>query len=190
MVFTDEKCLRNFSNSKVRVWRERGTALDEENVITNPNKRRISINLWGYIAPEGFGRIFWAPKKMKSIDYMQILYDFLNDYDMTGKVLMQDNASIHGTALIKQLMKEERLNVLKWPARSPDLNPIENCWSLMQRMVDKEALKRGGINSEAELFDVAQQSFSKISNQTISNLYSSMKDRLTEVQFRKGGIVR
>ena len=36
---------------------------------------------------------------MKSADYMQILCDFLNNYDMTGKVLIQDKASIHTTAL-------------------------------------------------------------------------------------------
>ena len=38
----------------------------------------------------------------------------------------QDNAPCHTARSIKQYMEEKRLNLMPWPARSPDLNPIEN----------------------------------------------------------------
>ena len=30
-------------------------------------------------------------------------------------------------------LKENNIDVLPWPARSPDLNPIENIWAYMDR---------------------------------------------------------
>lgn len=187
IVFTDEKTLRNYSNTPIRVRREKGTGFDAENIIANPNKKRVNVNLWGFITSDGHRGLIRAPKKMKSYQYQQILYDFLFDYDMTGSILMQDNASIHCTNLIKDLIKEEHIEVLKWPSRSPDLNLIEHCWSYLQKMVDKKALEIGGINSEDELFSIALNCWHKMPRTLIHHLYSSMEDRLKEVQLKKGG---
>lgn len=190
IVFTDEKTLRNFSNSPAKVRREKGSGYDEENIISNPNKNRISINLWGFITSDGYRGLFKAPKKMKSFEYLQILYDFLFEYDMKGSVLMQDNASIHSTNLIKEMIVEENIECLKWPARSPDLNIIENCWFCLQKMVDKVAISQGGINDEDTLFRIAKECWHKIPRRIILSLYSSMSDRLLEVQKRNGSITK
>ena len=34
-------------------------------------------------------------------------------------------------------MEEKRLNLMPWPARSPDLNPIESLWSWMDCKLQK-----------------------------------------------------
>ncbi|POM73677.1 Transposase [Phytophthora palmivora] len=35
----------------------------------------------------------------------------------------QDNASIHTSGATKEFLKEENVDVMDWPAKSPDLNP-------------------------------------------------------------------
>ena len=50
-------------------------------------------------------------------------------------VFMQDNALCH-TA--KTFLSEEDVTVMEWPAQSPDMNPIENVWKLLNERVKEK----------------------------------------------------
>ena len=46
-------------------------------------------------------------------------------------VFMQDNAPCQTAKSVKTFLSEEDITVIEWPAQSPDMNPIENVWKLL-----------------------------------------------------------
>ena len=48
---------------------------------------------------------------------------------------MGDNARPHRAHIVTDFLHQEAVTTLPWPAKSPDLNPIEMFWDMMGRRV-------------------------------------------------------
>ena len=79
--------------------------------------------------------------------------------------------------------EDNLLSCLPWPAQSPDLNPIEHLWDVLERKVrSRWPLPK----NKKELVNVLQEEWSKIEPEVLENLVESIPRRVKAVIEAKG----
>ena len=68
----------------------------------------------------------------------QSLQPSINHFNLGQRcIFMRDNDPAYTSALIKDWLKRERIQILPWSPYSPDFNPIENLWDEFERRIKK-----------------------------------------------------
>lgn len=101
-------------------------------------------------------------------------------------VFMQDNAPSHAAHKTTEYLKQlgfDGPRKMKWPANSPDLNPIENLWSIMKRRLYANGRQ---FRSNAELWEAILDISRGITADDILQLTNSMDRRLLQVISKQG----
>ena len=93
----------------------------------------------------------------------------------------QDNDPKHTSKVAKQFLETEVPETIDWPSNSPDINPIENIWSILKRRVEKR--KPSNIH---ELDQFLHEEWKKFEKTIINNLVHSMKSRCLAIIESKG----
>ncbi len=159
----------------------------------------------------GGGVMFWAgimgrelvgplrvteDAKMTSAKYIEFLTDhFLPWYKKKNRafrskiIFMHDNAPSHAAkntsvSLAAMGIKWEKLMV--WPPSSPELNPIENLWSILKRKIYEGGRQ---LASKPQLWEAILTSCKEIQAETLQKLTSSMDARSVKVISKKGSYV-
>ena len=103
-------------------------------------------------------------------------------------VFQQDNAACHASSVTKQALQEmfPDRHVTDWPAKSPDLSPIENFWAWVLRQLQTSV---DSINTVAELKAGIAKVIASATPQQCSKYISSMPGRLQKVVDRKGDYI-
>ncbi|CAO4381249.1 unnamed protein product [Caenorhabditis nigoni] len=99
-------------------------------------------------------------------------------------IFQQDNAPIHKSNSTLAWLAAKGIKDMKWPACSPDLNPIENLWGILARRVYKNGRQ---FNSIQELKDAVQEEWDRVTSVELQNLVASMPNRVCEVIKKDGG---
>nr|KAG5705938.1 hypothetical protein BaRGS_010828 [Batillaria attramentaria] len=99
-------------------------------------------------------------------------------------ILMDNNARPHRARIVDQYLEEESMELMEWPARSPDLNPIEHVWDMIGRAVRARV---NPLRTLAQLGQALQQEWDQIPQQTIRSLICSMRRRCQAVISARGG---
>ena len=94
---------------------------------------------------------------------------------------MQDNAPAHRAHMTKDYLKKLGFcgpRIMDWPSNSPDLNPIENLWSIIKRGVYRNGRQ---YERKEDLWQEIVRVTGKILPAEIQKLTSSMDNRLCQI---------
>lgn len=178
-IFTDETCYQLFRNT-IRRWSK-----DPKAEVKRIPKNRQKIMAWGSFSIRGLVGYHSFTTIMDGPYYVQILQDhlILNARKQFGRCwrLQQDNDPKHKSRIVKQFLDKEVPETMDWPSNSPDVNPIENLWSIIKRRVEK----RKPINLK-ELDKFLHEEWEEIDMVIINNLIKSMKPRCLALIESKG----
>ncbi|GFX53791.1 transposable element Tc3 transposase [Trichonephila clavipes] len=88
-------------------------------------------------------------------------------------LFMDDNATCHRTLAVQDCLDSEGIIPLVWPARSPDLNPIENVWDALGRQV---AGRNYPPTNKNTLIRALTEEWDKLPQQLLDNVVQKIYD--------------
>ena len=187
VLFTDEcRATLDGPDGWCRGWLVNGT--------TKPTRARRQqggggVMFWAALIGKEVVGPFRVPDglKMNAQSYTQFLKENLLPAAFKKKIIfMQDNAPSHAARytidfLAKHGFKEDKFMI--WPPASPDLNPIENYWSILKRQI-----YIGGRQYawKDELWCGICEASKSITANEIQKLSKSVDGRLVEILSNKG----
>ncbi|CAF1312566.1 unnamed protein product [Rotaria sordida] len=178
-IFTDEASFQLFRNT-VRRWSKHPN--DEYKRIP---KNRQKVHVWGAVSVKGVLTCHTFRCNLDGPYYVHILKNFLlpaarRQFHWNWR-LQQDNDPKHRSNICKQFIRKNVPELLDWPSNSPDVNPIENIWSIVKRKVEKRKPKN---TDELELF--LAEEFKNTDINVVKNCVMSMKNRCLSLISSKG----
>ena len=142
-----------------------------------------SVHVWGIIA-QGYRRLIILPiGSINAQKYVRLCLSKVRA-DLAGGIFMQDGAPCHTANSTKAYLARMGIRVMEWSARSPDLNPIETLWAIVQRAVSLR-----GPKDRDELIRFVQQEWDRIPQSTIDALCASYEARCRECIRLRGATV-
>lgn len=190
ILFTDESkfCL-DFHDGRRRVWRTQGERFSDCCIAEHDRFGGGSVMAWGGISYDGRTDLYVINNgTLTGLRYRdEILERFVLPYAGAigdGFVLMDDNARPHRANVVNAYLETAGIDRMYWPAKSPDLNPIEHVWDILQRKLSARARKP---STTAELAVALVDEWAQISRVEIRKLIRSLPKRFQEVVQARGG---
>ena len=121
------------------MYRADGTRYKKEHVQPVDRSGRVSVPLWGFFTGEAGGKLVRIDGRLTAIKYIDLLEENLlpfiaENYPDRPVRFIHDNSPIHTARIVKRWFDgHPDIQVLPWPAKGADLNPIENVWADMIR---------------------------------------------------------
>ena len=173
------------ADRRVRVWRQRGDRFREELVAKVVAHGGGSIHVWGAIWTGGRSELVVLQQNVTGPVYRDILHNHLATIEglPPNWILQDDNARPHRSQVVQQFKETSGIQSLPWPARSPDLNPIEHVWDILGRRVRQHHEATGTL---VQLSARLVQEWNNIPQALLDTLVHSMTDRVRAVISSKG----
>ena len=141
--------------------------------------------VWGSISAEGVGPLVRLEGSVHAGVYKALVEEHvlpvLRRAVNQPAIFQQDNAPCHKAKSVLDVFRREGVEVMDWPAQSPDLNPIENVWKILG-----QRSKARNPKTTEELWLALKKEWNLISVEEIQNLIASCSRRCQHVIKTKG----
>ncbi|GFW10010.1 transposable element Tcb2 transposase [Trichonephila clavipes] len=179
-LFTDESRFSLSSDShRILICRERGNRNHPSNIIERERNGGHGVLVWGGIMLGSCTdlHIFDAGSVNGTRYCKEILLPYVRRF--RGAMGLQflfvdDNAPCHCRVAAEKVLESEDIERMDWPARSPDLNPIEHVWDFLGKRLTARILPPVTI---LELRLALQDEWAAMPQQLIDTLILSMDRR-------------
>ena len=186
IIFSDEASVSlASSDGRLRLWLRSAKKVPLGLVLPSMQCGGGRFLIWGAIWTGGRSELHVMRQTVTSDRYIAILDQHVRPHIPTGRLFMDDNATPHTSGATRAFKEQIGLRQLPWPAKSPDLNPIENVWSWMKYRLRKQ-LQQGDTLQRVET--IVLHLWNEIPQQLIDGLISSMMRRVREVIANRGAI--
>lgn len=153
-----------------------------------------SVMIWAGINFYGKTELAFLEGKQDSRCYTRTLDGFLlpfiekirREQHLNQVIFQQDGASIHTSHHTNDHLNAMGIKHMKWPAKSPDLNPIENVWGQLALLVYENGRQ---FESREDLKIAIRKSWDKIQLSYLQRLVESMTSRMVEVVLSRGASI-
>lgn len=190
VIWSDETKINRFqSDGKAYFWSRPHETIQKHHVKQTVKHGGGSLMVWGCFTWWHLGPIVRINGIMKKEDYLQIIQSHLPDfversaYPEDEVIFQQDGDPKHTAKVVQNWLSGQKFHLMKWPAQSPDLNPIENLWSILKRRLGQH--NRAPTSIE-ELWNRVKSEWEAIPSEFKENLVESMPKRMKSVIKNKG----
>ena len=145
------------------------------------------VLIWRAFLADTKSELKFVDGNQDSVKYVSTLRMHLQPFiDTENHIFQQDKAAIHKSRYTMSWIRDQGINVMEWPAFSPDLNPIENLWGIMTQQVYAGGKR---YNTKDELKKAVLEAWAAISPTTLTDLDHSMRKRCIRVLVHRGAYI-
>lgn len=189
VVFTDESRFSlQHPDGRTRVWRRRGERFREDCIQPVTPYGGGSVMVWGGFSAQHRTPLYHVQGNLTGQRYrdeilVPLAVPLLRQIGPQA-VLQDDNARPHRARLVDDFLQQAGVTRLDWPACSPDLNPIENMWDLLERRVQENHPPPLTLQ---QLLALLQLEWQAVPQAELRTLVESMRRRCMECSANRGG---
>ncbi|GFX66592.1 transposable element Tcb1 transposase [Trichonephila clavipes] len=188
VVFPDESriCLQHH-DGRIRVWIHRGERMLNSCVIHHHTGHAQGIMVWGGIGYHSRTLLVRIAGTLNSQRYIsEVLESVVLPYlqGLSTAIFQHYNTQPHVARIVQRFFVNHQIELLPWPARSPDLWPIENMWSMVAKRLTQITPPAA---TPDQLWQRVEASWSAVPQEHIQSLFESMPRRVAVVISINGG---
>jgi transposase len=170
-----------------RSWRKRGQGLECTRKGTKEGVKNVRLLIGIGYNKKVCLRVV-APHRMNGQQYADLINKkHFNKGLGPSRTIIQDNDPVQNSALACKAFKKQKIKLFPIPARSPDVNVIENLFHIAKKHLNKDALSNQlHVESEEEFLERIGAFLDNYPISKINKLVDSLPRRINQLITTKG----